>query len=150
MRPTVFIVTLLSALLASCATVNSLPQSPEHVDLHATRFQQGYWPRYAASVTITGRPLSRVYQAARAALVANDFALVRDDPSQGVLMGEHGPTLFYWNVMAGIYLIQQDEDVLVKVVSVGSKDIGFIELQAGVWPRQLLGSMATSLQSPPR
>lgn len=61
----------------------------------------GYWPRYSASTSLPNESLERVYQAAKLALRANEFALVRDEKERGVVMGEHRPTLFYWNVMAG-------------------------------------------------
>ena len=144
--------TLLSILstffLGSCATTGSLPQSPAEVILQPGRFEQGYWPRYAASTTFRNQHFESVYGAAKDSLQANDFALVRDDKDRGVVMGEHGATLFYWNVMAGIYLTQATDGVVVKVVVVGSKDIGFIELQPSDWPSKLISSIERSLGKP--
>jgi hypothetical protein len=132
---------LLSVLLASCATTSSLPQSPAEVKLDAGRFEQGYWPRYSASAAFPNERLETVFEAAKAALLSNGFAVVREDATRGVVMGEHGATLFYWNVMAGIYLTQVEDAVLVKVVTVGSKDIGFIELVPSEWPAKILGTL---------
>ena len=61
-------------------------------------------------------------------------------------MGEHGPTFFYWNVMAGIYFTQIESGVEVKVVTVGSKDIGFIEVAPSEWPSKILESLCVALK----
>jgi len=145
-RALVYLCLLLAC--GGCATTTSLPQTPAEVKLNAGRFEQGYWPRYAASAVFSGRSIEAVFNSARAALVENAFTIVREDLAGGVVMGEHGPTFFYWNVMAGIYLTRSGSDVEVKVVTVGSKDIGFIELVPSDWPSKLLGSLRAALDRP--
>jgi hypothetical protein len=132
----------------ACATTASLPQTSAEVRLDAGRFEQGHWPRYAASAVFSGRSIESVFSSARTALVENAFTIVREDLANGVIMGEHGPTFFYWNVMAGVYFTHSGSDVEVKVVTVGSKDIGFIELVPSDWPSKLLGSLRAALDRP--
>jgi hypothetical protein len=132
--------------MAGCATTASLPQTPAEVKLGAGRFEQGYWPRYAASAVFAGRSFESVFNAARAALVENEFNVVREDPAHGVIMGEQGPSLFYWNVMAGVYIGRSGSDIEVQVVTVGSKDIGFVEIVPSSLPSRILGSLRAALE----
>jgi len=147
MNRTSFVTVLLSVALAGCATTQSLPQSPADVKLDPGRFEQGYWPRYTANTTFRNQSVPVVFEAAKAALVSNRFTIVREELSKGVVMGEHGATLFYWNVMAGIYLTQVDADVEIKVVTVGSKDVGFVELAPSDWPAKILSAIAPLLEN---
>jgi hypothetical protein len=134
---------MLASTLLGCATTASLPQAPSEVVLNPSRFEQGYWPRYTASATIERATVTELFALAKAALTSNRFTVAREDPVQGVVMGEHGMTLMYWNVMAGIYLTQNGNDVLVQVVTVGSKDIGFVELAPSDFPAKILNSLTT-------
>lgn len=133
----------LTCTLLGCATTASLPQSPSEVVLDPSRSEQGYWPRYTASATIESATATELSVVAKSALTSNQFTVVREDPVQGVFMGEHGTTAMYWNVMAGIYLTQKDRDVLVQVVTVGSKDIGFVDLAPSDLPKKILDSFTT-------
>lgn len=136
-----FAVLFTVSALVGCASVSSLPATPQEVKLDPGRFEQGYWPRYTASTVLRGFTTAQALDAARSALKASGFRIVRDDPAKLVVMGERGATLFYWNVVAGVYLVPQGSDVAINVVSVGSKDIGFIELQQNPFPAEIIKNL---------
>jgi hypothetical protein len=149
-RTTIVHTALLAAVLLAggCATTQSLPQSTAEADTlleHDSR--GGYWPRYRTGAVVPHATLEEVYQAAKAALVANHFAITKEDKDHGIVMGQHGATLFYWNVMAGVYLRQESDDVVVRIVTVGSKDVGFIEIKPSDFPQKILATMQTSLRA---
>jgi hypothetical protein len=138
---------LAAVVLGGCASIGSLPRAPADVVLEPRRFEQGYWPRYTASTVLQGVTRERALAAARHALREDGFTIVRDDPQALVVMGQRGATLFYWNVVAGVYLVERGADIQVSVVSVGSKDIGFIEVWPNPFPRSLVQRMEQALQA---
>jgi hypothetical protein len=138
---------ILACALIDCATTASLPESPSEVVLNPSRSEQGYWPRYTASATIESATVAELCALAKTALTSNKFTVVREDLVRGVVMGKHGATAMYWNVMAGIYFTQNGGNVPVQVVTVGSKDVGFVDLAPSDLPTKLLDLLTTLVKA---
>ena len=60
----------------------------------------------------------------------------------GYVVGEHGMTMHDWNIIAGVYFKKYDNDVKVKVIVEGSKDIGFSgDVTSDGWTGKILKGM---------
>jgi len=111
-------------VVGGCATVSMLPENAGIVDFDTPEGKTG-WSEYKQTAVFEGYSLDQVYEAAKSALGDADFALLRADKVDQVVMGEHGITLHDWNVIAGIYLKEEDKTIRVLVIVEGSKDFGF-------------------------
>lgn len=125
-----------------CASVHSLPKSANQVNFDARQEGKTGWSRYEEFATFESVDLKTVYEAAKAGLADAGFTLQKADYDNRVVMGEHGMTLYDWNVVAGIYMKEVSNGVEVKVHVEGSKDIGFMgDVTGDSWTGKILKGM---------
>lgn len=137
-----FIVVLLTVLLSGCATIGSLLQSPKEIDFDQRIEGKAGWSKYEEQYTFNDVKLEDAFKASKAGLASANFAVRKADLSKGLIVGEHGMTLHDWNVIAEIYLKQEGNDVIVKVIAQSSKDIGFSGgVSSGGWTGEILSGM---------
>jgi len=140
----IVLVLLMCSLLNGCASLNSLPKSAKDIDFSSRKEGKTGWSRYEEYATFESVDLKTVYEAAKVGLADAKFTLKKADYDKGVVMGEHGITLYDWNVIAGIYMNEVPNGVEVKVHVEGSKDIGFMgDVTGGNWTGEILKGMRT-------
>jgi hypothetical protein len=101
-----------------------LPSDVSEVDFDGEEGKTG-WSQYHHVETFRGYNADQVYGAAKVGLGNAGFSLRKANKTEGYVIGEHGMTLHDWNVIAGVYFKEFDEDTKIKVIVEGSKDIGF-------------------------
>lgn len=139
-------VLLCACLINGCASMSMLPKTASEVDFNAAEGKVG-WSSYQESAFFPKTTKEQIYLAAKAGLGAADFALLRADIQNGVVIGEHGMTLHDWNIIAGVYFIRKDEGFNVRVLVEGSKDVGFSgDATSGGWTGKILNSMRSELK----
>lgn len=137
-----YICILLAVSLSGCATIDSLLQSPTGINYNQRIEGKTGGSKYEELYTFNDVKFIDVYEAAKVGLASANFALRKADLSKGLIVGEHGTTLHDWNVIAEIYLKQEGNDVIVKVIAQGSKDIGFSGgVTSGGWTGEILNGM---------
>ena len=118
------VITLLSNLMIGCATIGMLPESTNEVDFSAAEGKTG-WSAYNQIEVFKNTNADEIYDSIKVGLGDAGFSVRRADLSSGVVIGEHGMTLHDWNIIAGVYFLRAGNDIKVKVIIEGSKDIGF-------------------------
>ncbi len=138
---------LLALFIQGCATVGMVPKDVSEVDFGAPEGKTG-WSQYQHVENFRGYSTDQIYEAAKVGLGNAGFSLRTADRSKGVVIGEHGITLHDWNVIAGVYFKQANEDTKVKVIVEGSKDIGFSgDVTSDGWTGKILKGMREYLNS---
>ena len=112
-------------LLSGCASINSLPQTAREVDFNRTEEGKTGWAEWQDTMHIKGVDRRTAYQAAKSGLADAGFTLKKAHFDEGFAIGEHGMTAYDWNVVAGIYIQEDETGYLFKAIVEGSKDIGF-------------------------
>ena len=142
---------VLSIMLAAslsfpgCATVGMLPQSAAEVDFDAPEGKTG-WSEYRHVEVFRNQSVDTIYDAAKVGLGNAGFSLRRADKSLGFVIGEHGMTAHDWNVISGVYFVEDGENVKVAVITEGSKDIGFSgDVTSDGWTGKILSGMRQHL-----
>lgn len=136
----------LCLLSAACVSVSSLPQAASEIDFSDDFVGDSGWSSWRDGMTIPGVSEDQVYEAAKDALVRSGFLIKRASRSDASILGEHGMTLYDWNVVAGVYYKSISDGVEVRVWVEGSKDVGFAGDATGQpWPQLILASMRSSL-----
>ncbi|MFH0793712.1 MAG: hypothetical protein V2A74_06735 [bacterium] len=132
--PTIFLV--------GCASLSSLPRSTSEVDFDTANEGKIGWSRYQRSFFFPGIDKTTALEAARVSLTKLEFAIKKENLEDGFVLGEHGMTLYDWNVVAGVYIKETKEGCHAKVIAQGSYDVGFAgDATATDWPRDILWSM---------
>ena len=127
--------------LQACATVSMLPQDVSEVDFNAPEGKTG-WSQYQHVENFRGYNAEQIYEAAKVGLGNAGFSLRTADKSKGLVIGEHGMTMHDWNIIAGVYFKQTNENTMVKVVAEGAKDIGFSgDVTSDGWTGKILKGM---------
>ena len=116
-------VIIINIALQGCATIGMLPKSVNNVDFDSLEGKTG-WSQYQQVETFRKYTTSQIYDALKVGLGDAGFSLRMADKNNGVIIGEHGITLHDWNVIAGCYFKEEGENVKVKIIIEGSKDIG--------------------------
>lgn len=130
----------------SCASVSSMPQSARELDFNNPIGGHTAWARWEDSATFRNIPPDNVFEAAKTALAANRFTIMRANPAERMVVGEHGITPYDWNVVAGVYYQDDGGTIVVRVVAQGSRDFGFSGDTTGApWPQLILASMRSQL-----
>jgi hypothetical protein len=128
-------------LLNACATVGMLPKNVEEIDFNGPEGKTG-WSQYKHIEHFKGYSTEQVYAAAKVGLGDAGFSLRVADISKGLVIGEHGITMHDWNIIAGIYFIEDGEDTKVIIIAEGSKDIGFSgDVTSDGWTGKILKGM---------
>lgn len=128
-------------LLKACATVSMMPKSAEEIDFYGVEGKTG-WSQYKHTESFIGYNKEQVYAAAKVGLGNAGFSLRIADFSKGLVIGEHGITLHDWNVIAGVYFIEDGGNVKVAIIAEGSKDIGFSgDVTSDGWTGKILKGM---------
>ena len=134
-----------SFIVSGCATVGMLPQSAGEVDFDHVEGKTG-WSEYRQVETFRNQTVDDIYDAAKVGLGNAGFSLRRADKSQGLVIGEHGMTAHDWNVISGVYFVANGDDVVVAVITEGSKDIGFSgDVTSDGWTGKILSGMRRHL-----
>lgn len=138
---------LFALFIQGCATVGMVPKDVSEVDFEGPEGKTG-WSQYQHVENFRGYSTEQVYEAAKVGLGNAGFSLRIADKSKGVVIGEHGMTLHDWNIIAGVYFKQTNENTKVKVVVEGSKDIGFSgDVTSDGWTGKILKGMRDYLNS---
>lgn len=132
----------LSALMLSgCATVNMLPKDVAQVNFDSAEGKTG-WSQYQQVETFKNYNTDQIYEAAKVGLGNAGFSIRLADKSKGLVIGEHGITAEDWNIITGVYFKQAGNDVSVKIITEGSKDIGFSgDVTSDGWGGKILKGM---------
>ncbi|WP_404969898.1 hypothetical protein [Vibrio campbellii] len=129
------------ALLQACATVGMMPKSAEEIDFYGVEGKTG-WSQYKHVENFRGYTKEQVYDAAKVGLGNAGFSLRKADFSKGLVIGEHGMTMHDWNVMAGVYFLEDGDNTKVAIIAEGSKDIGFSgDVTSDGWTGKILKGM---------
>jgi hypothetical protein len=119
-----------------------LPQTANDVVFEGVEEGKIGWSSYREEATFKNVDKKLGIQAAKAGLGYAGFALKQVKKAEGVVFGEHGITLTDWNVIAGIYIKEKGNDILVVVLVEGSKDIGFSgDVTGDAWTGKILNGM---------
>lgn len=142
-----FCIALMVFFLQGCATVGMLPKDVSEVDFDAKEGKTG-WSQYQHIESFRGYNTDQVYEAAKVGLGNAGFSLRTADKSKGLVTGEHGMTAHDWNIIAGVYFKQSNQDIKVKVIAEGSKDIGFSgDVTSDGWTGKILKGMREHLNA---
>jgi hypothetical protein len=114
-----------AVLCSGCATRYSLPDSAAEVDFEAPMGKTG-WGQYERTEFYPGATPERVRQQVIQGLSQMRFAILDDDPKAAMVIGEHGATLYDWNILFGVYWKTHQNGVLVRYHVEASKDVGFL------------------------
>ena len=124
-----------------CATRWSLPDSAAEVDFEGPMGKTG-WAQYERTEFYPGATPERLRQELIQGLAQMRFEILQDDPSASMLIGEHGATLYDWNILMGVYWKRHKDGVLVRYHVEASKDIGFLgDKTQRDWITELHGRM---------
>ncbi len=139
---------LFISLLGGCASTSMLPQTANDVIFAGGKEGKVGWSSYREEAIFKNADQKQVIQAAKAGLGHAGFALKHVNNAEGVVFGEHGITLHDWNIIAGVYIKEKENDTLVVVLVEGSKDIGFSgDVTGGGWTGKILKGMRDYLGS---
>lgn len=134
-------VLLFICFFSGCASVGMLPKNSNDVDFDGVEGKTG-WSQYQHVETFKNTTIDNVYDAAKIGLGNAGFSLRKAEKSMGYVVGEHGMTMHDWNIIAGVYFKKYDNDVKVKVIVEGSKDIGFSgDVTSDGWTGKILKGM---------
>ncbi|WP_102504750.1 hypothetical protein [Salinivibrio kushneri] len=135
------LILLTITLLQACATVGMMPKSAAEIDFNGVEGKTG-WSQYKHVENFRGFTKEQVYDAAKIGLGNAGFSLRIADISKGVVIGEHGMTMHDWNVIAGVYFIEEAGNTKVAVIAEGSKDVGFSgDVTSDGWTGKILMDM---------
>jgi len=142
MTRTVPAILLLSLMLAGCASINSLPQSAADIDFSRGKEGRTGWSKYEEVFRFRGVDKRTSYFAAKAGLAHAGFTIKRADYDRAFMIGEHGITAYDWNIVAGVYIREESDGCLAKVLVQGSKDLGFWgDMTGKSWPQEIFEGM---------
>ena len=131
-----------------CASIGSVPTSIEGARFDNSVNGKVGWSRYQASELFSKINKSEALDAARFGLNQSRFVIKRYDPDTGYVIGEHGITMYDWNVICGVYVKETENGCYVKVIAQGSYDYGFAGDATGSdWPQDILRYMHQYLKS---
>lgn len=116
---------LFAFAFSGCATRWSLPDSASEVDFEGPMGKTG-WAQYERTEYIKGATPDRVRQEVITGLSQMRFEILDDNPRESMVVGEHGATLYDWNILFGVYWKKHKGGVLVRYHVEASKDIGFL------------------------
>lgn len=112
-------------ILSGCASMNSLPQSAADVDFADAVEGKTGWSEYQGQIDLPKVDDRTAYEAAKAGLRNAGFTVARANLDSLAVIGQHGMTAYDWNVVAGVYIQNNENLTRFKVLVEGSKDIGF-------------------------
>ena len=101
----------------------------------------------AKCVVLKGETVEQVFKIARTSLASNEFKILSEDLSQGILIGNHGMTWTYWNAVVGVYMTKIAEGVQVDVLAVSDADPRPIRLNKFDWNEKILKSIVSQSSS---
>ena len=112
-------------LIASCASLDSLPQSAAEADFNPDLEGSTGWSKYEEAYFFNGIDARTCYLASKSGLADAKFTIKKASFKKLFAIGEHGLTATDWNVVAGVYIKPEPKGCAVKILVEGSKDIGF-------------------------
>jgi hypothetical protein len=131
-----------------CASIGSVPASIEAAKIDDPVNGKVGWSRYQGADLFSQINKKTALDAARAGLNHSAFVIKRDDPEAGYVIGEHGMTMYDWNVICGVYIKETPAGCKVKVIAQGSYDYGFAGDATGSdWVQDILRYMRQYLSS---
>lgn len=131
--------------LGGCATISMLPKDAAAVDFDSAEGKTG-WSQYQQVETFKGYNSDQIYDAAKVGLGVAGFSIRTADKQKGVVIGEHGMTKHDWNIISGVYFKTENNNTKVKIITEGSKDIGFSgDVTSDGWNGKILKAMREHL-----
>jgi hypothetical protein len=124
-------------LISGCSSINSLPQSASEISFDGAEGKTG-WSEWQEELFIKDIDVRTAYMASKYGMSHAGFTIKRANFSDRMVLGEHGITAYDWNVVAGVYVMEQSDGCSIKVIVEGSKDIGFWgDMTAKSWPQEI-------------
>jgi len=102
-----------------------LPQSSSEVNFSTKIQGKTGWSKYEGVTFYKGLDEKTCYLAAKSGLAYANFQIKEENFEKRFVFGEHGITVYDWNIVAGAYIKPEDKGCLVKLIVEGSKDIGY-------------------------
>lgn len=130
-------------LFTGCMSVHSLPSSSSSIDFNNNNEGRTGWSKYEELYYLKGVGARTAYFAAKSGLSDAGFSIKIANYSKMFIAGEHGATLYDWNIVAGVYLQpEQGKGCKVKILVEGSKDLGFWgDMTQFSWPQKIFKGM---------
>jgi hypothetical protein len=140
-----FVSILALGLLSGCVGTSAFQDSARQVNFNGPEGKTG-WSKYEQNAFFRNVTEQEVYDAAKDAMGASGFALIRADLSSGIVLGEHGMTIHDWNIMAAVYFKREADGVRIRVQAEGSKDVGFSgDVTGAGWTGSIINTMRNRL-----
>ena len=129
-------------LLSACESLDSVPQRAAEVNFEPSAVDNTRLARSEEIAFFRGVDIRTAYSAGKEGLEAAGFAIKRESFERKAIVGEHQITLLDWNIVAGVYLKEQQDGTVAKVVVQRSKDLGWSNYKTGGnWPKRILMGM---------
>ena len=143
MKNLLLIIVLMASLFNGCASINSLPQSASEVEFNPAVEGRTGWSKYEEVFFFKGVDKRTAYLASKAGLADAGFTIKRASYESLFAIGEHGITAYDWNIVAGVYIKQEEpKGCWAKVHVEGSKDVGFWgDMTASSWTQDIFKGM---------
>ncbi len=136
-------VLFLVLFLTGCVSIGSLPQAASEVNFDPGVEGRTGWSKYEEIFFLKNVDKRTAYLAAKAGLADAGFTIKKASFEKLYAIGEHGITLYDWNIVAGVYIKPEElKGCWVKVHVEGSKDVGFWgDMTASSWPQDIFEGM---------
>ena len=142
MRHFLYAAIILSFLLVGCTSISSMPQSANEANFTPELEGRTGWSKYEEVFFFRGVDRRTAYLAAKEGLAVAGFTIKRASYDAGMVIGEHGMTAYDWNIVAGVYILEEEKGTNVKILVEGSKDVGFWgDMTADSWPQRIFKGM---------
>ncbi len=136
--------------ITACASISMLPKTADQISFSEVNEGKTGWSQYQQYIRLKGVGIEKGYEAAKSALGESGFALKELNRSARRVVGEHGVTWHDWNVIAGIYFKQNQDDLEAIVIVEGSKDFGVSgDVTGDGWSGKILNSMVEYIKKNP-
>lgn len=136
--PRALAVSVAALVVASCASVNSLPQTASQANVGTSAVGKTGWSEYQDVMFVRGIDRDTAFLAAKEGLASATFTVKRGSAGEGMVIGSRGMTAYDWNVVAGVYFAPEKDGYVFKVIAEGSKDVGFWgDHTAASWPQDI-------------
>lgn len=137
--------TFISIGFSGCASISELPQSTSEVNFDSLDAgKAGMW-KYEDSMRFVGVDKRTAFLAAKEGLIRSGFVVKKARYDEGTVFGYHGITAHDWNIVAGVYIKEFQNETAVKVITNTSKDFSLVgnlgDTTSGSWPQMILSGM---------
>lgn len=129
----------LVVLLSGCASVENLPTMAREVGVHSFDDEKIVKWDHEDCILLEQTDMQTAFRAAKHSLTANGFSIERARFDDGAVLGEHGVSAHYWNLVAGVYFHQQQKGVAFTVIVIPSHTSSLVKDRPGParWRRRI-------------